>query len=239
MQKRSNLITNGIMAFLGVTFATFAALSLFLNQQPANATPNSVSKDDSYALYAAAFSKGYTASAIAAAPKTNVVNSGTGCSEGAPTTDEGDDSQSAYKSAGHGMSKQEWATTVNNAYNSYATSNVSYVKNVDSNNTTTTNNVSSNTVTVTDSAGAAVSTNSATNSEVKSNTEVKNEDSNNTKTTTISGSFNSDSHDTKTTNTTTNVNTNVTNTVAWNSYNDETVQHDEPNHDNPPHHNKD
>jgi len=226
IQKRSHLVTNGIMAFLGTTFATLIALTLFLNQQPANAISGDTAKEDNYALYAAAYTKGYTASALAASGAGSSSTAAVGCHESdSETTDEAKGATSSP------MSKQAWSATVQNSYNSYASNSVSYVKNVDSNNTTTTNNSSASTVNVTNSDGAAVSTNNATNGQINSNTQVKNEDSNNTKTTTTTGSFNSDSHDIKTTT------TNVTNNVAIHSFNDEIVKDDEPNHDNPPHHN--
>ena len=224
--SRRQFLFNGISSFVGILAAIPVSLAFFSLSQPAFAqTQQHASDKDNYALYAQAYSQGFSARGdeIAPAPaaqQKHMSNDDT-CYE------DYDKENSHGPSASHQttmnaqasskyMSASEWKAAVTNSYNSYATNTVNNTKNVNSNNVTNSNNSSTSSVAVHDSKGVVVSSNTTVNGDVKSDTHVTYDDSNNE--TTTNDSYNTDSNNTvtqtsnshnQTTTTTTNTTTNT------------------------------
>lgn len=222
LNKRTQLMTNGLMLLLGASLTIIVSLLFFMNQNPASAMKpdTAVSDEGSYALYAAAYAKGMAAAQTSSAPEARSM----GCSEPTATATE-TAAPASVGGSGAMMPKADWTAAVRQSYNTYNTT-AQYTTNTDNSTNTVTNNTSSSTVNVTNSNGATVSSNSATNGQVSSNTQTTQLGSNNT-----TNSFNQE-----TTNNTTNSNniattsnnvdttTNVTTNLVNNSYNDESIR---------------
>lgn len=219
LNKRTQLMTNGLMLLLGASLTIIVSLLFFMNQNPASAMkPDTAGNDESsYALYAAAYAKGMAAAQTNGAP----VAQTSGCAESTATTA----APASVGGSGAMMPEADWTAAVRQSYNTYNTT-AQYTTNTDNSTNTVTNNTSSSTVNVTNSNGATVSSNSATNGQVSSNTQTTQLGSNNT-----TNSFNQEatnntvnSNNTVTTNNDIDTTTNLTTTLVNNSFNDESVR---------------
>lgn len=218
LNKRNQLMTNGLMLLLGASVTIIVSLLFFMNQNPASAMKpdTAVTEDSGYALYAAAYAKGMAAAQTNGATATQT----TGCSEPITTT-----ASASAGGSGAAMSKEAWTAAVHQSYNTYNTT-AQYTNTTDNSTNTLTNNTSSSTVNVTNSNGATVNSNSATNGQISSNTQTTQLDSNNT-----TNSFNQEttnnttnSNNTVTTNNDVDTTQNVTTTLVNNSYNDDSIR---------------
>ena len=200
--SRRQLLFNSISSFVGILAAVPLSLAFFSLMQPAQAQPqNQTSTNkDNYALYAEAYSKGYLASADAAQSTRTVTTTNTSsCADTSSTDDSTSEAAPApttvsTKASNKHLSESEWAATITNSYNTYATTTVNNTDNSNSNNTVNSNNTSTNNVSVKDSNGVVVNTGNVINGNNNAETKVLTNISKND--TTIKDSFNKDSHDT-------------------------------------------
>jgi len=200
--SRQQLLFNGISSFVGILAAVPLSLAFFSLMQPAQAQAQNQtsSNKDNYALYAEAYSKGYLASADAAQSTRTVTTTNTSsCADTSSTNDSTSEANStppavSTKASSKHLSESEWAATITNSYNTYATTTVNNTDNSNSNNTVNSNNTPTNNVSVKDSNGTVVNAANVVGGDNKTKTKVLTNNSNND--TTINDSFNKDFHDT-------------------------------------------